>query len=530
MKKIFFLFISLFALLAFINGDNQSIEVNHQLKSVTVYLDNAELFLSSNVNLQKGKTELIFRNISSRILSDGIKISANNSVKILSVQIDQDKYFVQNSTEFQAHSKKIAEFENQQSVINDKLELLDKQIEYLESNYKLSGINTANQTQIDEGMKYFNTKMEAILKQISVFEAQRKGVNDSIKKNKEVEKELIEQLEKRNSLIRVKVESEKATSSQIDVQYLVSNAVWLPLYAIRANEGSNQITIDYQAQVYNDSGLDWQQIPLTLAVINSTQDISIPELQPWTIVGNKKYFKVAKGDYSGKLNDEDGTSDGDFIMVDDLSTRFEISEKHNIPSDATPHIIDVKTYQKEADFYTLSIPKIKNGAFKIASIKDWESLNMIDGNANLYYNEAFQGKSFLNTQLIEDYLNVSVGLENSITVNRRNLLGKSRKSLMGISITEQFNYEILVKNNKSVEQSIQVKDQIPVSTSKDIEINTLDLSGAKLDPITGELSWNLNLKPNEVKKLVVSFSVKYPNSERFNINYNQNTIKSPRFF
>jgi len=48
------------------------------------------------------------------------------------------------------------------------------------------------------------------------------------------------------------------------------------------------------------------------------------------------------------------------IAVDDLSTRFKIKDLHLIPSDATPHIIDVTTYTKDANYYTLSIPKIKN--------------------------------------------------------------------------------------------------------------------------------------------------------------------------
>ena len=58
-----------------------------------------------------------------------------------------------------------------------------------------------------------------------------------------------------------------------------------------------------------------------------------------------------------------------------------------------------------------------------------------------------------------------------------------------------------------------VKDQIPLSTSKEIQIETVDLSGGKLDESTGEIIWTLALEPNETTELLISYSVRYPKNK-----------------
>lgn len=534
MRRIILFSLIFMGLNSFFVVENDSIKVNHQLNGVTVFLDNAEFFETGQTSVGAGISELVFNNVSSGILKDGIRVAATNGVQIYSVQIENDANFKENSSEYKELLDQINRLDEQKDKLHQKIDLYEKQMDYLEANYKLNMNVTVTQAQIDEGQKYFHRKMEEISNQIWTWEQEVKQLGDRISVLEKEQTLLSSRLEKKNAIIKIKVKSEKATATEIQLHYLVTRAVWLPLYAIRAHDDSNKVVIEYQAQLYNDTGIDWHNIPITLAMINASQDIGIPEMATWTIDGDKNKFnyKIAKGDYSGK-NDYEGDLDDSKtydLVVDDLNTRFEIQNKHIIPSDAVPHTIDIDVFEKEVSYYTLSIPKVKSGAYKIASISDWESLGLIDGFVNLYYNETFQGKTFLKMQQIEDFLDVSVGKDQSWIINRKKMPGKSRKSLIGNTITEQFKFEISVKNNKNLAQAIEIKDQIPISISKEIEINITDISNAKLDPVTGELIWKLNLGPNEVKKLQLSFSVKYPSSKRYEINYNQNSIKSPRYF
>ena len=63
-----------------------------------------------------------------------------------------------------------------------------------------------------------------------------------------------------------------------------------------------------------------------------------------------------------------------------------------------------------------------------------------------------------------------------------------------------------------------LKDQYPISSSKDIEEELLDSGGASVNKDTGMLTWKMELAPGESKRIRVSYSVKYPKDKTVNIN------------
>ena len=64
------------------------------------------------------------------------------------------------------------------------------------------------------------------------------------------------------------------------------------------------------------------------------------------------------------------------------------------------------------------------------------------------------------------------------------------------------------KKKESIELSL--KDQYPLSTESDIEIELLESNGAEVNKETGMLSWQLKIAPNETKTIKLSYSVKAP--------------------
>ncbi|MBI3883479.1 MAG: DUF4139 domain-containing protein, partial [Sphingobacteriales bacterium] len=65
---------------------------------------------------------------------------------------------------------------------------------------------------------------------------------------------------------------------------------------------------------------------------------------------------------------------------------------------------------------------------------------------------------------------------------------------------------------------ITVKDQFPVSQHKEIEVEQLESKNAVVDQETGEVTWKLIVAPGEVKKMRISYSIKYPKGELLNLN------------
>jgi hypothetical protein len=53
-----------------------------------------------------------------------------------------------------------------------------------------------------------------------------------------------------------------------------------------------------------------------------------------------------------------------------------------------------------------------------------------------------------------------------------------------------------------------------VAAISEISINALEISNAILDDRTGELKWELDLKPQQQHELVMRYEVKYPRREK----------------
>ncbi|HBS11580.1 MAG TPA: hypothetical protein DEO36_03420 [Flavobacteriaceae bacterium] len=506
--------------------------VSHNINEVTIYLNNAEITRTGNVDIPEGKSDILFKGISSRILDQGLKLEMSNNVRIYTIEIEPDNDSLSRNKEYQKITNTIRTLKESFSLNEIKLQTLKKEIQYLEANMKIGGANRVTYAQIDQGAQYFSKKINLLQQKIHDEKIKKELLELKIEKEESLQEKLIHTLKKTNASIRVTIISSIATNSKINLRYLVSNALWKPIYSIRANEGQSSITIQYQAQLYNDTGNDWTNKPITLAILDSSADINKPEMKIWTLEGDEYEYSNTRryNNKKSKNQKEEKEQEYNTLQVDNLSTRFKINDLHNIPSDATPHLIDVIEYNKDVTYYTLSIPKVKNGAFKVASIRDWDNLGLLDGMANLYYNDSYQGTSKIKTQQINHTLDIALGKDNTFNISRKKVSSLSRRNLIGFNIKEVITYEILVKNNKNTKSSLQIKDQIPISTSKNVEATPLELSSGILDPINGQVVWNISLKPNEVKKLILKVSIKYPKSKRGLINFSRKNIKSPRFF
>jgi hypothetical protein len=63
-----------------------------------------------------------------------------------------------------------------------------------------------------------------------------------------------------------------------------------------------------------------------------------------------------------------------------------------------------------------------------------------------------------------------------------------------------------------------LKDQYPLSTLKEIEVELTETGGATANNDIGVLTWKLELAPGESRKIRFAYSVKYPKERTVNLN------------
>lgn len=198
----------------------------------------------------------------------------------------------------------------------------------------------------------------------------------------------------------------------------------------------------------------------------------------------------------------------------ETSNEYIVDASQTILANNKSTTVSFRESNLKADFAYQSIPKLSENVFLIGKISDWYKAELIDGEVNVYLENSYVGKSNINTEQFKDTLEVSFGIDNNISIKREKLTEFSENQFIGANHKETVAYKLTLRNNKSYKITALIYDQIPISTIKDIQTETLEISGGKLDTDTGEVEWEIALKPNENKELIIKYSVKHPKDKK----------------
>lgn len=189
---------------------------------------------------------------------------------------------------------------------------------------------------------------------------------------------------------------------------------------------------------------------------------------------------------------------------------FEIETPYTINSDNKSYAIDMTTYNLPSEYQYYCVPKVDKDAFLMANIVDWEKYNLLAGEANIFFEDTYVGKTLLDVKYASDTLQISLGRDKNISVSREKLTDYTTKQFIGNKKEETRAWSINVKNNKGQKINMVLLDQIPKSTIEEIEVELQKSSGSKYDTETGKIKWEFSLEPSKKKNFELKYSVKYP--------------------
>jgi hypothetical protein len=195
------------------------------------------------------------------------------------------------------------------------------------------------------------------------------------------------------------------------------------------------------------------------------------------------------------------------------NVEFNIENPYTIPSDGKQYTVEISQTDLKASYQYAVAPKLSTDVFLTAQLTDWNKYNFLSGEANLFFEGTYIGKSLLDTHATNDTLNLSLGADKNIVVTRVLQKDLSQKQSIGSNKKETKDWLIAIKNRKNEVVNLLVEDQVPVSQNSAIEVEVQETSGVKPDPLTGKISWTVLLNPLDDKKIELKYQVKYPKNQ-----------------
>ncbi|MDR2949416.1 MAG: DUF4139 domain-containing protein [Prevotella sp.] len=212
----------------------------------------------------------------------------------------------------------------------------------------------------------------------------------------------------------------------------------------------------------------------------------------------------------------------DFITQkeNELNMVYNIDMPYTIPGNGKEQTIDLQTKETSAEYKYYCAPKLDTETYLLAEIPDWQKLNLLSGKANITYDGTYVGETFLDARSTHEKLTLTLGTDKRVPVKREKMQDYSSTKFLGNDTKQVFTYKLTVKNNQNKPVKMVLKDQYPISTQKNIEVelltkDTTPWTANKED--VGVITWEEELKAGETKVYQISYSVKYPKGTRLNL-------------
>lgn len=505
-----------------------------EIKEVKVYLSGAQIIREINTAIDAGTTQLSVEGLSEYINNGSITITGTGDATLLSVVSQMDYlHSTKKSPKLKMLQDSLDELNHSVDKLNDLSSVFLSEIDMLNANKSVGGANVGvDIDNLKEIADFYRERLIELKIKLLDNKTELKKLNEHIKNVSEEIALLSAEENKPTSTILITIDLKKPTNLSLEVSYIVSNAGWTPLYDVRAMDTKSNVQLVYKANVFQSTGEEWKNVKLMLSTGNPAQNGVEPTLNPWYLnfyqpvvyyTSPRLQGVIVTGKANGAMENKAEemqpeqlmNSSDNYVTVtqNQLTTDFNIAIPYTIPSDGKKYLVDVQTFSLPAEYIYSAVPKLDRDAFLLARITGWDDLNLLSGEANVYFEGSFVGNSVIDTRNTKDTLDISLGRDKRIVITREKRKDISSAKFIGGNIVKELNYLITVRNGKKDAIKIVLEDQVPVSKNTDIEVKAIDYDGAEYNPETGKVKWTLDIPAAGTVSKKLNFTVKYPKNK-----------------
>jgi uncharacterized protein (TIGR02231 family) len=514
---------------------------------ITVYTNGAEISRTAEFSYSQKRQTIVFDSLSPHLQDNSIQVKGHGDFIILDV-----KYRTQQPSPLNAGTDQIPprikkEIKRLEDSIRlkgytvtdyqNQLDVLKTEKNLLLNNSLISENGGDTIPELRETLIFFREKLNNINKEILKLTREKYPHDQEYSRMKNRLAELKDWNQQNSSTqnaavpqIVVTITGNTTGKGSIELSYLVNNAGWNASYDIRAGE-NQEINLVYKANIHQNTGNDWKNVKLTLSTLNPNQQHHKPVLPVWyayylrphneTVSRSGNRTTAVEQSESVSLSDDKESAQAyqyTKAVSSMLNVEYEVNLDFAIPSDGKHHTVPIQNKKLGADFRYFAAPKLDNKAYLMAQITDWQDLDLLQGKANLYFNGKYNGQTNITPQTTKDSMEITLGRANGIIIEREKESTEEKPQIVGSWVNETVTYKISIRNTTSRKIKIRVEDNIPHSTTKDLQVKLKNSDGAEFNEDNSHLSWDLNLAAGENKTLTYSFVVKYDKDKPLNLN------------
>ncbi|GAA0877560.1 DUF4139 domain-containing protein [Algoriphagus jejuensis] len=282
--------ILIFAICLFFSGFVNAQEIKEttftsSIQEVTLFLSGAQVFEKAQGNIPAGESLILIKGLSPYLDEKSIQAKGMGNFTIQAVNKRLDFLSEKEVSEkVKGLESQIMELQANQSKENSRLEILSEKASLLDANKNLGGTQGgASVAELKQAMEFYEAELTKISTERAEINASLLKENEEVARLRNQIHAMLESENKSTAEIRIRVKAPAAGQANFELNYLVANAGWYPKYDVRVKNVSSPLSLNYKAEVYQNTGVDWKNVKLRFSNANPNQSGQAPELEKWEL-------------------------------------------------------------------------------------------------------------------------------------------------------------------------------------------------------------------------------------------------------
>ena len=518
-----------------------------KVEEVTFFLSGAQVKRVAPISFSEGVSEIVLNDLEPNINAGSLILAGQGGFTLLSYRVESrviqpkqtqltDPLALRLLKSIEAAKDSIEELTYVRSDIDYRREVINNEKRLLINNPINQGTSIGDSLQLLQGaVSYLRERLNEVNELLIELDRETKELSlEQARLNQRwqaLQQEYNAEFPTKSSYydwrLVLTVEAEMAGKGKVDFSYLVNQAGWSPEIEFRSQGVGSPMIIQQRAQIYQNTGKDWNKIKLYVSTSNPLTNKEKPFLQPWLVqlVDYQKTVAPAMTNmrvYSSEEEQLDETADFDIPLaqmnVPAVSSteqlahkRYEFDRMYSIKGNGQyPIRVNLERAELACDYRLVAVPKLDDRVFVMARFGDWKSFMLPNPTARLYYENTYLGELNLNNQYYADTLELSMGVDDGLRVRRELVMEKSKDKLIGSRKTQERTFCYTVENFKNAPVTVFIQDHLPLSRQDELKIERLECEEGDYDVLNGLIEWQFDVMAKGKRKFECGFKVSYP--------------------
>lgn len=512
------------------------VQLTTTVTDVTVYPDRARVVCGGECVVAVGRQRLLLDDLPLALDADSLRVTGRGEarVRLLSVDVVRQHFAEAPAVQVRELELAIVQVEGELRQLQDAQAGWQAQLSHLDG---LRGQTAVFAKGLARGqmtldgqrqlLAFWQEQDDGVRQQLRDLAGQQRRVHERLQKLRQDLDALRSAQPRQRFQAQVEIEVVAAGSFLPTVSYVVGMAGWQPLYDLRLRENGRFLHLTTLANVTQNSGQDWNGVALTVSTARPALNQRLPQLKPWYVDAFRPPQPLPRG---GALRSAAPMAameaapapmamakmaDAEVVVaeVEEVGSAvvFRIPGPTTVPSDGSPHKTAVSDLRFPAKVDYLAVPRHTESVFRRAKVDNSGPSPLLAGQANLFVEDEFIGKTELAYTPMSGELSLLLGVEERVTVKREMVRREVDKRFMSDKRRLRYGYKMVLENLLETAVNVVVQDQIPVSRHEEIKIKLEQVSPAVAEQTElNMLEWRLSLAAKETKTIVYEYAVEHP--------------------